>query len=142
MAHRVGCFVPRHFKQEVTPRVYDNAFKICISAGGIPRHESGMQASRGDLGRSKNGISILSSSLPTGNKPETASEILRNLREPYGKRNRYKRRGVERDNNTSRAVLRSIFEALECDTRETFVRGKVKLVGGKKRRDKKGVRSR
>lgn len=31
----------------------------------------------------------------------------------------------------------------ECDARQTFVGGKVKLVGGKKRRDKRrGVRSR
>lgn len=26
----------------------------------------------------------------------------------------------------------------ECDARQTFIRGKVKLVGGKKRRDKRG----
>lgn len=73
MAHTVSD--ARHFKQEVTSRVYDNAFKICISAREF--HDPVARTWNASVSREKRGSR--SSLSQTGNKSETASGIPRNL---------------------------------------------------------------
>lgn len=134
----------RHFKQEVTSRVYDNAFKICISAREFHDPAARMRnpsVSRRSVAR-KTGSRSSRAPFETGNKPEVASGIPRNLRSLWKMqcdimRSRGANFKTRISNNTGQYVTcrydRFLKRCSKCDTRQTFVRGKVKLVGGKKR---------
>lgn len=139
----------RHFKQEVTSRVYDNAFKICISAREF--HDPAARMWNASISRRsdarKTGSRSSRASKPETNRKRPAG--LREIWEVYGKRDTImQNRGaiLEREfpgRHVTCRYDRFLKRCPECDARQTFVGGKVKLVGGKKRRDKRrGVGSR
>lgn len=115
MAHTVSD--ARHFKQEVTSRVYDNAFKICISAREF--HDPVARTWNASVSRleRKTGISILPfpnrKQIGNGQRDsEKSDKFMENA-----DTNITQSRGaiLQRefpDDNKSRAAIWSIFEAL------------------------------